>query len=286
MTCGQMRGGVMDRLDLRLFNINYSVFTDVAEAYRQLRLAFEMKPHSPTGLPRSLTLKQHSSDTTRYSLWYEDVFQCDFSDQHAAVRQLEHSLLQRAVREDFGLTIFHAAWLEKRNIAVLLVGGSNSGKTRLGVELLNRGFRLGSDEATALQNRSGFLLPFYRNFLLKPPFSAAEASRIEAGSATGDDRYYLKPAGNPPAWAAPGPYRLKFVFLRPGGAAQKNASLRPLAVEESLGQLLQNCFNLRQIDQTAFRRIVRRLDPACAWELAYSELGEAADLISQLGSEP
>ena len=96
----------------------------------------------------------------------------------------------------------------------------------------------------------------------------------------------LKPAGSPPAWAAPGPYRLKFVFLRPGGAEQKNASLRPLAVEESLGQLLQNCFNLRQIDQTAFRRIVHRLDPACAWELAYSELGEAADLISQLGSEP
>ena len=123
----------MHRLDLRLFNINYSVFTDVAEAYRQLRLAFEMKPHSPTGLPRSLTLKQHSRGAARYSLWYEDAWQCDFADLHAAVRQLEHSLLQRAVREDFGLTIFHAAWLEKRNIAVLLVGGSNSGKTRLGV---------------------------------------------------------------------------------------------------------------------------------------------------------
>ena len=109
MTCWQMRGGVMDRLDLRLFNINYSVFTDVDAAYRQLQLAFTVKPHSPTGLPRSLTLKQHSSDTTRYSLWYEDAWQCDFSDLHAAVRQLEHSLLQRAIREDFGLTIFHAA---------------------------------------------------------------------------------------------------------------------------------------------------------------------------------
>ena len=276
----------MDRLDLRLFNINFSVFTDVDAAQRQLQLAFAMKPHSATGFSRSLSLNQHGSETTRYSLWYEDAWQCDFSDLHAAVRQLEHSLLQRAVREDFGLTIFHAAWLAKRNIAVLLVGGSNSGKTRLGVELVNRGFRLGSDEATGLHNRSGFLLPFYRNFLLKPPFSAEEAIRIEAGPATGDDRYYLKPAGNPPAWAAPGPYRLRFVFIRPGGAEQKNASLRPLAVEESLGQLLQNCFNLSRIDQTAFRRIVHRLDPDCAWELAYSELGEAADLISQLGSQP
>ena len=276
----------MDRLDLRLFNINFSVFTDVDAAQRQLQLAFAMKPHSATGFSRSLSLNQHGSETTRYSLWYEDAWQCDFSDLHAAVRQLEHSLLQRAVREDFGLTIFHAAWLAKRNIAVLLVGGSNSGKTRLGVELVNRGFRLGSDEATGLHNRSGFLLPFYRNFLLKPPFSAEEAIRIEAGPATCDDRYYLKPAGNPPAWAAPGPYRLRFVFIRPGGAEQKNASLRPLAVEESLGQLLQNCFNLRRIDQTAFRRIVHRLDPDCAWELAYSELGEAADLISQLGSQP
>ena len=285
MTCWQMRGGAMHRLDLRLFNINYSVFTDVDAAYRQLQLAFTVKPHSPTGLPRSLTLKQHSRGAARYSLWYEDAWQCDFADLHAAVRQLEHSLLQRAVREDFGLTIFHAAWLAKGNIAVLLVGGSNSGKTRLGVELVNHGFRLGSDEATALHNRSGFLLPFYRNFLLKPPFSAAEASRIDARSATGDDRYYLKPPGNPPSWADPGPYKLKFLFLRPDGSLQHTASLRPLAVEESLGQLLQNCFNPRQIDQTAFRRIVHRLDPACAWELAYSKLSEAVDLISQLGSE-
>ncbi len=98
------------------------------------------------------------------------------------------SVVFRAIMDQIErFLVLHAAALERDGRALLVAGPSGSGKTTLTLALLERGFRLLSDDFSPLERTSGLVHPFLKAAGIRPGAAQALASAI-----TGD-------AGSPPS---------------------------------------------------------------------------------------
>jgi hypothetical protein len=281
----------MYSLVVRLFNIDVLVLTDVEAAYRHITHSFRTQSGGQSKLLQdcflTLTLLGPNENNTRYRLYFDSVLFVERLEFADALLQLEHSLLQRSVKEGKGITVFHAAWVSLNHQAILLIGESGTGKTSLCHQLLERGFHYGSDEAAGFQNRTGFLLPFHRKLLIKPqsPIYTDDLQKFNADNFfwSVDRRAYLVPPGHPARWASAGPYQLFFVFphydsLGPG------CECKELSTWESLQLLLLHCFQLKSMDQVLFRRLLGALEPRRCLNINYSDAQVATNsILRQMG---
>ncbi len=78
-----------------------------------------------------------------------------------------------------GAIVLHAAALERDGTTLLLAGSSGSGKTTLTLALLERGFRLLSDDFTPLRREDGRVLPFLKAPGIRRGAATRLASRVD-----------------------------------------------------------------------------------------------------------
>lgn len=83
-------------------------------------------------------------------------------DPWAVANAIKHSLVDHALQSATGVVAIHAALVEKAGARVLLVGASGAGKTTLCLELLDRGWRYGSDDVAPVVAGDGRVVAFPR----------------------------------------------------------------------------------------------------------------------------
>ena len=183
--------------------------------------------------------------------------------------------------------IVHAAALERGGRVLLMPGAPGAGKSTLCAGLMDRGWRLFSDELALIRPETGDVLPLPRPVSLKEgAIGAIRRHSPQAGfgpecrdTAKGTIAHVAPPeeavlrAGEParPGW-----------MLLPEYAPGGHARLEPLSPEEALGPLVDNAFNYPVQGGRGFRLLTGIADQCPAYRLSYGDLEAACRLLGGL----
>lgn len=186
--------------------------------------------------------------------------------------------------------IVHAAVVEKYGQAAILPAPPGSGKSTLCAALVQRGWRLLSDELALLRVTDGKLLPLPRPISLKN--QSIELIRRFAPEAVfsptvhdtqkGDIALLRAPTDSvlratepaQPAWVI-------FPRYQPDQAAQLTA----LPPARAFMRVADNAFNYSTLGLTGFETLSRLMKPCRCYEFGYSQLEAAIDAIDTLHDE-
>ncbi len=167
--------------------------------------------------------------------------------------------------------IFHGAVLTKEQKGYVFIGGSGTGKTSFSIFLMRHGFELLSDEFACIQIPSLKLLPFPRNFIIKPHLSKyLDLPRLQGK----DSNYrqntlsnYLAPFyfGNIARSAAT---ISKIFFLKPVEGHQFHIDTIP--ENQAFIELLQNSFNPQYFKSQLPDLLIKILNRAATFYLESS----------------
>ncbi len=176
--------------------------------------------------------------------------------------------------------IIHAAVVEKDGCAAILPAPPGSGKSTLCAALVQRGWRLLTDELAMVQLSDGRLLPVPRPVSLKNASidviarfapdavfspSVADTSKGTVGllKAPADS---VTRAGETarPAWV---------VF--PKYAADAAPAMTPVAPARAFMQLAENAFNYNLLGAAGFQAMGRLIDQCASYQFVYSRLDDA-----------
>ena len=183
--------------------------------------------------------------------------------------------------------IFHAAVVEKHGYAMIMPGSPGSGKSTLCAALVNRGWRLLSDELTLVSLSDGSIIPLPRPVSLKNEsievirqFSSdVVIGRISHDTAKGTVAHMRVPTAHieraaesaRPAWVV----FPKFV----SGAA---LSLEPLSKGHGTIRLIDNSFNYSILSTKGFTSVTGLIDQCDCYDFKYSVLDEAVERFDSL----
>jgi len=185
--------------------------------------------------------------------------------------------------------IIHAAVVAHADRALILPAPPGSGKSTLCAALVQRGWRLLSDELAIIDPQSGKLVPLPRpvslknasidiiqNFapdaVLNPPvFETVKGTVAHMRPPSQSIRDAAIPAL--PAWVV-------FPRYQPDSAA----ILTPLGKAEALMQLADNAFNYTLHGRNGFETLAGLVDRADCFEFSYARLDEAIAVFAQLAN--
>lgn len=183
--------------------------------------------------------------------------------------------------------IIHAAVVEKDGCAVILPAPPGSGKSTLCAALINRGWRLLSDELTLVRTDDGKIVALPRPVSLKN--ASIDIMQAYAPAAVFSPKVFdtakgtiahMKPpsesvrrAGEParPAWIIFPKYE--------AGAATR---LAPLTPAQAFMRLADNCFNYSTLGVGGFRTIAGLMDSCSCHDFTYSVIDEAIATFAAL----
>lgn len=182
--------------------------------------------------------------------------------------------------------VLHSAVVEWEGKGVLLSAVSGSGKSTLSAELALNGWRLLSDEL-ALIDSEVKLVPLTRPVSLKN--NSIEVMRSRHPSAIfgplAKDTHkgtvaHLKVPATSPAYnnVAASPRLIIF----PKWTAGATLRVVPVASGQAAIRLIDQAFNYSILGATGFERLVSLVRNAEAWEIEYSSLDEARDVLEEL----
>jgi HprK-related kinase A len=182
--------------------------------------------------------------------------------------------------------VIHAAVIERNGRALLLPAPPGYGKSTLCAGLVNRGWRLLSDELTLLDPASGTVLPLARPVSLKN--ASIDVIRRFAPravlSATVHDTLkgsvaHMKPPGDAverfleparPAW-----------IVLPRYTAGAPSTLRALSRGRAFMQLVDNAFNYQVHGRDGFELLASTVEGCECYEFTYSDLEDAARTFAE-----
>jgi HprK-related kinase A len=183
--------------------------------------------------------------------------------------------------------IIHAAVVEKEGFAAILPAPPGSGKSTLCAALINRGWRLLSDELALVSIADGKIVPLPRPVSLKNAaidvirdyVPDAVFSRKVMDTMKGTVSHLkvppdsVKRAGETaqPAW-------IIFPKYQPGSSAQ----LVALPQSRAFLRVAENAFNFSALGSTGFETLANVIDGARCFEFTYSALDDAIDTFSSL----
>lgn len=183
--------------------------------------------------------------------------------------------------------IIHAAVLAREGRGLILPGRPGAGKSTLTAVLASRGWRLLSDEHAIIDPRSGRLIAVPRPISLKNDsirligamFPDAVMSPPVADTHKGTIAH-LKPSADSISMASEEVRPAWVVFPAFGPSVQTELS----AIEkgEALARLAENSFNYGLHGSAGFRALADAVEACQVFELAYSSVTAAADLIDRL----
>ncbi|HRE16606.1 MAG TPA: HprK-related kinase A [Rhodocyclaceae bacterium] len=183
--------------------------------------------------------------------------------------------------------MIHAAVVERNGDALILPAPPGSGKSTLCAALVQRGWRLLSDELTLIDPRSGMIVPIPRPVSLKN--ASIDVIRAFAPDAVMNPAVFETVKGTVAHMKAPTdsirraalPARPRWIVL-PRYEAGHPTILEPISKARGLMQLAENAFNYSVHDRQGFTTLGALMDQADCYNFTYSRLDEAIGLFSRL----
>lgn len=182
--------------------------------------------------------------------------------------------------------IIHAAVMERNGLAVIMPGAPGAGKSTLCAVLVNRGWRLLTDEL-ALIGGDGTLLPVPRPVSLKN--ESIEIVRRYAPQAVFGEIFldtkkgtvaHLRPSDESVRRAAE-PARPAWLIM-PRYIPGSPALLRPASKAQFCLQMANNSFNYNILDEQGFTMLADLVQRCGCHEFYYSDLDQAVALFEKL----
>jgi HprK-related kinase A len=187
--------------------------------------------------------------------------------------------------------IIHAAVVERHGQALILSAPSGSGKSTLCAGLVQRGWRLLSDELALVRPQDGRLAPLPRPICLKNesirlvrqfapravlgPVCRATRKGTVAHVRPPPDSVARAQETAPPAWVV-------FPRHRAGAAA----SLTPVPRGRAFLRLADYAFNYSLLGVKGFETLAGLIDASSCYDFCYGDLEEAVALLKTLAPSP
>ena len=185
--------------------------------------------------------------------------------------------------------IIHAAVVEKNGRAVILPAPPGSGKSTLCAALVNRGWRLFSDELALISMKNGNLVPIPRPVNLKN--DSIEIIKSFAPDAVFSQKVRDTNKGTVSLMKAPGESAQRstevaraawVVFPRYLAGADATLTSKPKA--QACMALAQNAFNYNVLGAQGFKVLSSVVDASDCYEFGYSQLDEAIEVFDGLAA--
>lgn len=185
--------------------------------------------------------------------------------------------------------VLHAAVIARGDFAAILPAPPGSGKSTLCAALINRGWRLLSDELALVDLETGQIEPLAR------PVNLKNAS-IDIMRAYAPEAVFSRPVedttkGTVALMRAPAesvvqahvPATPRWVIL-PRYTPGADADLQPMAQGEALIALAENAMNYHVLGARGFAAVGRLIDGCRAYRFSYSRLDDAIRVFDDLAS--
>jgi len=183
--------------------------------------------------------------------------------------------------------IIHAAVVEKNGRAVILPAPPGSGKSTLCAGLVNRGWRLFSDELALISMKNGSLIPIPRPVNLKN--DSIEIIKSFAPDAVFSQKVRDTNKGTVSLMKAPIDSVLRSSevaeaawVIFPHYLADAEALLTPKPKAHACMALAQNAFNYNVLGAQGFKVLSNLIDVSDCYEFSYSKLDEAIAAFDSL----
>ena len=186
--------------------------------------------------------------------------------------------------------IIHAAVIERGGLAAVLPAPPGSGKSTLCAGLVNRGWRLLSDELTLVGIDDGMILPLPRPVSLKNASIGIIKSYVPGSvfsptvmDTTKGSVAHMKPTADSvrragekarPAW-----------IIFPKYEPEAEARLVALPRSRTLMRVAENAFNFNALGARGFDTLAKMIDSSLCFEFTYSRLDDAVAAFASLESE-
>ncbi|MET0081733.1 MAG: HprK-related kinase A [Sedimenticola sp.] len=185
--------------------------------------------------------------------------------------------------------IIHAAVIEKGGRAVIMPAPPGSGKSTLCAGLVNRGWRLLSDELTLLSLQDGSAVPLARPVGLKNnsiDVIRSFAPEATISAVTRDTHKGAVAMMKPPAESVRriGERATPAWVIFPRYVADSDAELVPHSKAEACLELGENAFNYSIHGAEGFQLLTGLLDNCDCYDFSYSRLSDAVEIFSELES--
>ena len=183
--------------------------------------------------------------------------------------------------------ILHAAVVEKDSRAAILPAPPGSGKSTLCAALVNRGWRLLSDELALVRPADGMLIPLARPVSLKNASidiikryaPQAVFSRSVSDTQKGTVAHMKAPADSvarsqetaQPAW-----------IIFPKYVPEAPARLEVLSRGRAFMRVADNAFNYSVLGAAGFTTLANLVDTSACYDFSYSKLDEAMEVFAAL----
>lgn len=186
--------------------------------------------------------------------------------------------------------MLHSAVLERNGRALLMPAAPGSGKTTLCAALAHRGWRLLSDEFGLIRPVSMDLLPIPRPMPLKNGSIAVIRSFAPdavmgpqiVGTRKGTVAHVRPPDAS---FARAGEVARARWIVFPRWVAGESLSLKALSQADGFKSLSTNAFNYDKHGEAGFETIRELVDGSQCFQLVYSDLGQAVEMLTQLADD-
>lgn len=183
--------------------------------------------------------------------------------------------------------IIHAAVVERGGRVAILAAPSGSGKSTLCAGLVNRGWRLFSDELALIEVATGAIVPFPRPVCLKNESidvikgfaPQAEFGRLVPDTRKGTITHMRAPSDSVHRSLETG---LPGWILFPRFEANEQTRLLPMSKARAGYALAENAFNFSTLGEDGFSVVSRLVDASDAYELDYGDLTDATRLLTEM----
>lgn len=223
----------------------------------------------------------------RFDIWIDgDLYHCS-AKRNICMPLIEWCLNLTVFQRPHQFLLIHSAVVERDGRALILPGLPRAGKSTLCAALVNRGWRLLSDEVALVRVSEGDLVPVPRPVSLKDgsipliqSFApSATLGPVWHGTTKGSVAHMLPPQDSVDA---SGVYTMPAWLVFPQYIANADACLTPESKSRALVLAADNSFNYSVLGRQGFLTLADLIDRCECYRFTYSRLEDAIHCFDEL----